>query len=50
MILSIFISNVELSRSVKEAVIPSLLLIYILYIDLIHNVTHNIYTHVHSKL
>ena len=29
---------------VKEAALHSLLLIYILHIDLIHNVMHNIYT------
>ena len=31
-------------RVVKEAALHSLLLIYILHIDLIHNVMHNIYT------
>ena len=36
--------------NVKEAALFSLLLIYILYIDLIHNVTHNTYTYVHSQL
>ena len=35
--------------NVKEAAHFSLLLIYILYIDLIHNVTHNTYTYVHSQ-
>ena len=40
----------EVNISVKEAALFSLLLIYILYIDLIHNVTHNTYTHVHSQL
>ena len=36
-----------LVNSVKEAALYSLLLIYILHIDLIRNVMHNIYTYVH---
>ena len=34
-------------KIVKEAALYSLLLIYILHIDLIRNVMHNIYTYVH---